>query len=52
VRRLKKSSRELHAEKGGGRSPKSALTRIGTGQDLGGSPAVAVCDTDELHHDP
>ena len=34
MRRLKKSSRELHAGKGGGRSPKSALTRIGTGQNL------------------
>jgi hypothetical protein len=35
MRQLKKSSRELHAGKGGGRSPKSALTRIGTGQNLG-----------------
>jgi len=34
MRQLKKSSRELHAGKGGGRSPKSALTRIGTGQNL------------------
>jgi hypothetical protein len=41
VRRLKKSSRELHAEKGGGRSPKSALTRIGTGQNLGAAPRDA-----------
>jgi hypothetical protein len=29
---LKKSSRELHTGKGGGRSPKSALTRIGPGK--------------------
>jgi len=35
---LKKSSRELHAGKGGGQSPKSALTRIGTGQNLGQPP--------------
>jgi hypothetical protein len=34
MRQLKKSSRELQAGKGGGRSPKSALTRIGTGQNL------------------
>jgi hypothetical protein len=38
MRQLKKSSRELHAGKGGGRSPKSALTRIGTGQNLGAAP--------------
>jgi hypothetical protein len=38
MRRLKKTSRELHAGKGGGRSPKSALTRIGTGQNLGAAP--------------
>lgn len=41
MRRLKKSSRELHAGKGGGRSPKSALTRIGTGQNLGAAPRDA-----------
>ena len=41
MRRLKKSSRELHAGKGGGRSPKSALTRIGTGQNLGAVPRDA-----------
>ena len=35
MRQLKKSSREHHFGKGGGRSPKSALTRIGTGQNLG-----------------
>jgi hypothetical protein len=38
MRQLKKSSPELHAGKGGGRSPKSALTRIGTGQNLGAAP--------------
>jgi hypothetical protein len=32
LRQLKKSSRELHAGKAGGWSPKSALTRIGTGK--------------------
>ena len=32
MRQLKKSSREPRAGKGGGRSLKSALTRIGTGQ--------------------
>jgi hypothetical protein len=32
MRQLKKSSRELHAGKGVGRSPKSALTRIGPGK--------------------
>ena len=32
MRQLKKSSREPRAGKGGGRSPKSALTRIGTGK--------------------
>ena len=41
MRQLKKSSRELHAGKGGGRSPKSALTRIGTGQNLGAAPRDA-----------
>jgi hypothetical protein len=35
VRQLKKSSRELQSGKGGGRPPKSPLTRIGTGQNLG-----------------
>jgi hypothetical protein len=38
MRQLKKSSREPHAGKGGGRSPKSALTRMGTGQNLGAAP--------------
>jgi hypothetical protein len=38
MRQLKKSSSELHAGKGGGRSPKSALTRTGTGQNLGATP--------------
>jgi hypothetical protein len=33
MRQLKKSSRDPHAGKGGGRSPKSPLTRIGTGQN-------------------
>ena len=41
MRQLKKSSREIHTGKGGGRSPKSAPTRIGTGQDLGGAPRDA-----------
>ena len=41
MRQLKKSSRELHAGKGGGRSPKAALTRIGTGQNLGAAPRDA-----------
>ena len=40
---LKKSSRELQAGKGGGRSPKSALTRTGTGQNLGGAPRGRHC---------
>jgi len=38
MRQLKKSTRELHAGKGGGRSPKSALTRMRTGQNLGAAP--------------
>ena len=42
MRQLKKSSRELHAGKGGGRSPKSALTRIGTGQNLGAAPRTPL----------
>jgi hypothetical protein len=37
MRQLKKSSREFHAGKGGGRSPKPALTRIGTGQKVANS---------------
>ena len=41
MRQQKKSSREIHTGKGGGRSPKSAPTRIGTGQDLGGTPRDA-----------
>ena len=41
MRQLKKSSREPRAGKGGGRSPKSALTRIGTGQNLGAAPRDA-----------
>jgi hypothetical protein len=41
MRQLKKSGRELHAGKGGGRSPKSLLTRIGTGQNLGAAPRNA-----------
>jgi hypothetical protein len=41
MRQLKKSSREPHAGKGGGRSPKSALTRTGTGQNLGATPRDA-----------
>jgi hypothetical protein len=43
MRQLKKSSRELHAGKVGGRSPKSALTRIGTGQNLGAAPRGRLC---------
>jgi hypothetical protein len=42
MRQLKKSSRELHAGKGGGGSPKSALTRIGTRQDLGAVPGTPL----------
>ena len=45
MRQLKKSSPELHAGKVGGRSPKSALTRIGTGQNLGAAPR----DASEAH---
>jgi hypothetical protein len=41
MRQLKKSSREPRAGKGGGRSLKSALTRIGTGQNLGAAPRDA-----------
>lgn len=33
LRQLKRSSRELHAGKGAGRSPESALTRMRTGQN-------------------
>ena len=33
MRQLRKTSRDPHAGKGGGRSPKSPLTRIGTGQN-------------------
>ena len=40
MRQLKKSTRELHAGKGGSRSPKSALTRIRTGQNLRAAPPV------------
>ena len=41
MRQLKKSSREPRAGKGGGRPPKSAPTRIGTGQNLGAAPRDA-----------
>lgn len=41
IRQLKKSSRELHAGNGGGRAPKSAMTRIRTGQNLGAAPRDA-----------
>ena len=42
MRLLKKSSRELDAGKGGGRSPGSALTRIGTEQNLGHGAVSAI----------
>jgi hypothetical protein len=41
MRQLKKSSRKLHAGNDGGRPPESALTRIGTGQNLGAAPRAA-----------
>jgi hypothetical protein len=41
MRQLKKSSPELYAGKGSGRSPKSALTRIGAGQNLEAAPRDA-----------
>jgi hypothetical protein len=41
MRQLQKSSREIHTGKSGGRSPKPAPTRIGTGQDLAGAPRDA-----------
>jgi hypothetical protein len=48
MRQLKKSSREPRAGKGGGRSLKSALTRIGAGQNLARScpPARSPRSTD------
>jgi len=57
MRQLKKSSREIHTGKGGGRSPKSAPTPIGTGQDLGGAPRDASAPwawhrAARLHHPP
>jgi hypothetical protein len=42
MRQLKKSSRELHAGKGSGRSPESALTWIGTGQKLEAAPGMPL----------